>query len=108
MNKIPYKVRVGLSVGLFIYSICALLVSIVLAVNGYGLWIAFVGPILAITAFVFSIILMPKQKQESEPVVNNNKVKSTKKHKKSKKPFITDKEMEELDEEEEELDYIDD
>ena len=107
MNKIPYKVRVGLSVGLFIYAICALIASIVLAINGYGLWIAFIGPVLAVVAFVFSIILMPKEKPESTPIVKNNN-KAFKKHKNSKKPFITDKEMEELDEEEEELDYIND
>lgn len=107
MKKIPYKVRVGLSIGLFLWSIGAIIASIVFSQQGY-LWTAYVGPILAIVAFVISIIMMPKAKEDGSLIVEKKKSKSKKmkKHKQKKKPFISDKEWNELDEEDEEEMYI--
>ena len=109
MKKIPYKVRVGISVGLFLWSIGAVIASIVFSQQGY-LWTAYVGPILAVTTFVISIIIMPKTKEDGSPIVEEKKSKPKKikkyKSKKQKKPFISDKEWNELDEEDEEEMYI--
>lgn len=109
MKKIPYKVRVGISVGLFSWSICAVIASIVFSQQGL-LWTAYVGPILAAIAFIASIIIMPKTKEDGSPIVGEKKPKPKKiknyKLKKQKKPFISDKEWDELDEEDEEEMYI--
>lgn len=59
MTKTLYKARVGISVGLFIWSIGAIIASIYFSQSGL-LWMAYVGPILAFIAFILSIIIMPK------------------------------------------------
>lgn len=105
MNKIPYKVRVALATGLFLWAILAIIFTIVYAYYNYQLWIVIVGPILAIVSFVFSIILMPKTQNE---ITNNTSQPKTVHHHrnsyhKNKKPFISEKEWEELEEEEEEI-----
>ena len=107
MKKIPYKVRVGISVGLFLWSICAVIASIVFSQQGL-LWTAYVGPIIAVIAIIASIIIMPKTKEDGSPIVEEKKPKAKKKYKpkNQKKPFISDKEWNELDEEDEEEMYI--
>lgn len=67
MTKTPYKARVGISVGLFIWSIVAIIASIYYSQNGL-LWTAYVGPILAFTAFVLSIIIMPKTSNRNNSI----------------------------------------
>lgn len=107
MNKIPYKARVGLSVGLFLWSIGCIIATIVFSQKGLGLWIVIVGPILSILAFIFSIILMPKEIQNKEPVSTKPKPRVHRPHpEKHKKPFISEKEWEELEEEDEECLYL--
>ena len=68
------------------------------------------GFILPVVAFVISIIIMPKTKEDGSPIVEEKKLKPKKikkyKPKKQKKPFISDKEWNELDEEDEEEMYI--
>lgn len=68
MTKTSYKVRVGISVGLFILSIGAIIASIYFSQIGL-LWTAYAGPIFAFIAFVLSIIIMPKTSN------NNNSIK---------------------------------
>lgn len=67
MTKTPYKVRVGISVGLFIWSIGAIIASIYFSQSGL-LWTAYVGPILAFIAFVLSIIIMPKTSNDNNSI----------------------------------------
>ena len=67
MTKTPYKVRVGISVGLFIWSIGAIIASIYFSQSGL-LWTAYVGPILAFIAFVLSIITMPKTSNDNNSI----------------------------------------
>ena len=111
MNRIPYKVRLWLSIGLFIWAIVAFIVSIIYYVNTMQLWVIIVVPIIAFICFIMSIIFFPRFKDDGTPTVEPKQ----KKHKQlqyseskvSKKPFITEKEWEELDEEDEECIYID-
>ena len=107
MNKIPYKVRVGISVGLFLWSIACIIATIVFSQQGLGLWVVIVGPILAVMAFVLSIILMPKSEQNSEHVTAKPKPRTHRpRPEKRKRSFISEKEWEELEEEDEECLYL--
>ena len=105
MKNIPYKVRVGIAIGLFIWSILAVIFTIVFAYHHYALWIVIVGPSLAVIAFILSIIFMPKSREEDVVTPHKSKPRN---HRPShyshhkKKPFISEKEWEELEEEEEE------
>lgn len=45
MNKIPYKVRVGFGIGLFLWSIGAIIATIIFSQRGLGVWVLIVGPI---------------------------------------------------------------
>ena len=67
MTKTPYKARVGILVGLFIWSIGAIIASIYFSQSGL-LWTAYVGPILALIAFVLSIITMPKTSNDNNSI----------------------------------------
>ena len=110
MKKVPYKARLWIGVGLIIWSILALVATIVYASHGAPIWILTVGPILAFVAFIIGIIFVPKRKDESEPqktVSSKIKVNRPKKIHKKKEPFITEEELEELDDEDEEAMYID-
>ena len=110
MNRIPYKVRLWLSIGLFIWAIVAFIVSIIYYVNTMQLWVIIVVPIIAFICFIMSIVFFPRFKDDGASTVElKQKIQkqSRSKLKASKKPFITEKEWEELDEEDEECMYID-
>ena len=72
MMKIPYKARVAISVGLFVWSIGAVIAAICFSQMGL-LWTAYVGPILAFIAFIFSIIIMPKTNEDGKPIQTKKK-----------------------------------
>lgn len=106
MKNIPYKARVGIAIGLFIWSILAIIFTIVFAYHHYALWVVILGPSLAVIAFILSIIFMPKSKEGEisniphKPKPRNHRPSHySEKH---KRPFISEKEWEELEEEEEE------
>ena len=108
MKKIPHKVRVGISVGLFLWAIGCVIAAICFSQMGF-LWTAFVGPILAVVAFVFSIIIMPKTNEDGTPIVIEKKPKPKRtkhKTKKHKKPFMTEEEWKEQEEEDDEMMFI--
>ena len=111
MKRIPYKVRLNLSIGLFIWAIISFIVAIIYYVNTKQLWVMIVVPIISFISFIVSIVFFPRYKDDGTPTVEsklkvNNKRKQYKHHK-QKKPFINEKEWEELDEEDEECMYID-
>ena len=109
MKKIPYKVRLWLSIGLFIWAIVAFIVSIIIYKNTMQLWIIIAIPIIAFISFIMSIVFFPRFKDDGTPAVEpKQKVQSLTHHKtnNSRKPFISEKEWEELDEEDEECMYI--
>lgn len=62
--------RVGISVGLFIFSIGAIIASIYFSQSGF-IWTAYVGPILALIAFALSIIIMPKISNDNNTIKND-------------------------------------
>ena len=105
MNKIPDKVRVGIAIGLFLWSIIAIIMTIIYAYYHYELWIVIVIPILSFLAFILSIIFMPKSIQTNRHAPSKTKPRTHRPSyysSKKKKPFISEKEWEELEEEEEE------
>lgn len=110
MNKrIPYKVRLLISIGLFLWSMVAFIVSIIYYVNTMQLWVIIVVPIIAFLSFLVSIIFFPRFKDDGTPTVETKpKKKKTKPYvpKKQKEPFISDDEWKKLDEEDEEEMYI--
>ena len=110
MKSIPYKVRLWLSIGLFIWSIVAFIVSIIWYTNTKQLWIIIAIPIIAFICFMMSIVFFPRFKDDGTPTVESKQKKQKQlqysEPKISKKPFITEKEWEELDEEDEECMYI--
>lgn len=105
MKNIPYKVRVGIAIGLFIWSILAVIFTIVFAYHHYALWVIILGPYLAVIAFILSIIFMPKSHEgevNPPPKAKPRNHRPSHYSEKNKKPFINEKEWEELEEEEEE------
>jgi len=110
MKNVPYKARLWIGVGLIIWSILVLVATIVYASYGAAIWLLVIGPTLAFVAFIIGIIFVPKTKDESQPqktVSPKIKAKKPTRMYKEKKPFITEEELEELDEEDEEAMYID-
>ena len=76
MKRIPDKVREGIAIGLFIWSIVAIIVTIVYLQYDFQLWIVITMPILAVLAFIISIVFMPTSKKEEatkEHKVHHNK-----------------------------------
>ena len=111
MSKIPYKARLWISFGLFVWAIAAFIASIIYYVNTLEIWIIIAIPILAFISFILSIAFFPRFKDDGTQTVEPKpKVQKPKQYKpkKVKEPFISDKEWEELDEEDEEEMYIDD
>ena len=110
MNKIPYKVRLWLSIGLFIWAIVAFVVSVIYYANTMQMWIIIVIPIVAFTSFIMSIAFFPRFKDDGAATVEPKQEVQKQIHCKTnntRKPFTSKKEWEELDEEDEECMYID-
>ncbi len=110
MKRIPYKVRLWLSIGLFLWAIVAFIASIVYYVNTKQLWTIIAIPIIAFVSFILSIAFFPRFKDDGTSTVEEkSKAQKTMKYKsrKYKKPFISEKEWEELDKEDEECMYVD-
>ena len=110
MKRIPYKVRLWLSIGLFIWSIVAFIVSIIWYTNTMQLWIIIAIPIIAFISFIISIVFFPRFKDDGTPIVEpKQKIQKPayRKTNNSREPLISEKEWEELDEEDEECVYID-
>ncbi len=109
MKIIPYKVRLWLSIGLLIWAIVAFVVSIILYTNTMQLWIVIIIPAIAFISFVMSIVFFPRFKDDGTPTVEpKQKIQNPTHHKtnNSRKSFISEKEWEELEEEDEECMYI--
>ena len=109
MKRIPYKVRLWLSIGLFIWSIVAFVVSIIWYTNTMQLWIIIAVPIIAFISFIMSIVFFPRFKDDGTPTVEpKQKIQKPayRKANNSREPFISEKEWEEIDEEDEECMYI--
>lgn len=101
MKRVPYKVQIGISVGLFLWVIGCIIAAIYLSQIGL-LWTTIVGPVLPLLFLSFSIIIMPKTKEDGSLIVVEKKPKSAK-HKvsKNKKPFMAEKERKKQEEDDE-------
>ena len=112
MKRIPPKARTGISVGLFLWSIADAIFTIIFYNKYKELWILIMGITLGVIAFIASIVFMPVRSDDvaSTTIKYKKDTHKPRKYRKrnGKKPFITDKEWEELEEEEEELMYVDD
>ena len=110
MNKIPYKVRLSIGVGLVLWSILAVIATVIYASYNAPLWILIVGPISAVITFVIGIILVPRTNEDGSPIVieKKPKIKKPRKYKtnKEKKPYMSDKEWQEQEEEDDEMMFI--
>ena len=99
-----------ISAGLFIWAVVAFIASIIYYVNTKQLWVIIAVPIIAFISFILSIVFVPRFKDDGTPTIEpKSKVQKVKQYKamKSKEPFISEKEWEKLDEEDEECMYID-
>ena len=110
MKKIPYKVRMGIGVGLVLWSLAAFIVTIVIAAYGAPIWTLILIPIVAVITFVIGIIFVPKTNEDGTPFVvkkkSNSKKLKKRKTKKVKRPFMTDDEWREQEEEDDEMIFI--
>ena len=107
--KMPHGVRFGVGLGLLVFAILCIPGTIINYANIKQLWVLILGPslfVLSVIAGLFLLIFV----NDKEPIVvekQEAKVKLQKETKsKNKKPFISDKEWKELDEEDEEEMYI--
>ena len=110
MNKIPYKVRLWVGVGLILWSIAAFIATIIYGSYGAPIWILVSGPIFDVIASAIGVVFVPKTNEDGTPIVAEKKSKPKKpknrKPKKQKKPFISDEEWKELEEEDDEMMFI--
>ena len=110
MNKIPYKVRTGVGVGLILWSVVAVIVTIVWGAYGASIWALILIPIVAVITFVIGVIFVPRTNADGTPIVIEKKPKvkrpKIRKAKRYKKPFMTDEEWREQEEEDDEMMFI--
>ena len=60
MNKIPYKIRTGIGVGLILWSVVAIIATIVWGSYGAPIWALILIPIVAVITLVIGIIFVPR------------------------------------------------
>ena len=110
MNKIPYKVRTGVGVGLILWSVVAVIATIIWGSFGAPIWALILIPIVAVITLVIGVIFVPKTNADGTPIVieKKSKVKRSKirKAKRYKKPFMTDEEWREQEKEDDEMMFI--
>ncbi len=110
MNKIPYKVRTGVGTGLILWSVIAVIATIVWGSYGAPIWALILIPIVAVITFVIGVIFVPRTNADGTPIVIEKKPKvkrpKIRKAKRHKKPFMTDEEWREQEEEDDEMMFI--
>ena len=110
MNKIPYKVRLWVGIGLILLSMAAFIATFIYGAYSAPIWILIVGPIFAVISFVIGVVFVPRINEDETPIVIEKKSKPNKpknrKPKKQKKPYISEKEWKELEEEDDEMMFI--
>lgn len=110
MKKIPYNVRTGVGVGLILWSVVAVIATIVWGAYGAPVWALILMPIVAIITLVIGVIFIPRNNEDGTPIVIEKKPKvkrpKTRKAKRYKKPFMTGEEWKEQEEEDDEMMFI--
>lgn len=106
--KMPHGVRFGVGLGLLVFAILCIPGTIINYANIKQLWVLILGPSLFVLSVIVGLFLLIFV-NDKEPIVaekQETKAKLQKEKNKNKKPFISDKEWKELDEEDEEEMYI--
>ena len=106
--KMPHGLRFGLGLGLLMFAVLCIPGTIINYTNIKQVWVLILGPSLFVTTDLASLFLLIFVNDE-EPIIEKQQPKEKpqkEKRTKNKKPFISDKEWEELDEEDEEEMYI--
>lgn len=109
MKKIPHKVRTGIGVGLILWSIAAIIATIVWGAYGAPIWALIVYPIMAVISFIVGVIFVPRTNEDGTPIVVKKEPKPKKKKiktKKLKRPFMTEEEWKQQEEEDDEMMFI--
>ena len=105
----PHGLRIGLGLGLLGFAILCIPGTIINYTNIKQVWVLILGPSLFVISVIIGLFLLIFV-NDKEPIVMEHqevKVKPQKVTKnKHKKPFISEKEWKELDEEDEEEMYI--
>ena len=107
--KMPHGLRFGLGFGLFVFAILCIPGTIINYTNIKQLWVLILGPSLFAVSVIVGLFLLIFVNDKNPIVVEHQEVKPKPQKvtkNKNKKPFISDKEWEELDEEDEEEMYI--
>ena len=103
-NIDKYSIRLAIGTSLFFLSIIGVVITILINhYYGYRL-IIWIGLSISLVLFILFVIVMPKTNRDGTPIVINKK--SRYKTKKVKKPFISEKEWKKLDEEDDEMMFI--
>ena len=105
----PHGLRFGLGFGLLVFAILCIPGTIINYTNIKQLWVLILGPslfVLSVIAGLFLLIFVSDKElimvEHQEAKAKPQKITKSK----NKKPFISDKEWKELDEEDEEEMYI--
>ena len=107
MNNSPYKVMTGIGIGLVLLSIIGIIATIICGAYGAPIWLLVFLLVAAALTFVIGIIFVPKTNEDGTPFVIEKKPKKKKpKQHKVKKPFMTEKELKEQEEEDDEMVFI--
>ena len=105
----PHGLRFGLGFGLLVFAILCIPGTIINYTNIKQLWVLIVGPSLFVISVIVGLFLLIFVNDKNPIVVEHQEVKKKPQKvikNKNKKPFISDKEWEEIDEEDEEEMYI--
>ena len=107
--KMPHGLRFGLGLGLLGFAILCIPGTIINYANIKQVWVLILGPSLFVASVIAGLFLLIFV-SDKEPIVIEHQKAKEKPQKvaknKNKKPFISEKEWEELDEEDEEEMYI--
>ena len=113
--KLPRGLRIGLALALLCFMVLSIYETIINYQNIKEIWVIFVCSFAGFLALLCSLFLLlfvkdkdnnTLEEQQPEPKIKEIKIKP-RKQPKERKPFISEKEWAELEEEEEEIDYLD-
>lgn len=106
MKRTPYSLRTVISVISLMLFITLLIIGVVLYSKSSERWITFLLIGISIVFFINALVFIPKTNRDGSPIKIEKKKKKHK-NKKHKKPFINDSEWKELEDEDDEMEFID-
>ena len=106
MKRISYSLRIVISVISLMLFITLLIIGGALYSKSSEKWFVFLLIGISIAFFIIALVFIPKTNRDGSPIKIENKKKKHK-NKKYKKPFINDSEWKELEDEDDEMEFID-